>query len=64
MQPEAAHLLRFGRVGRAAEEGGELLDPLHVVMLGFWRELAIVMSSIMRRRNGLTAWSVMEVLLS
>jgi hypothetical protein len=30
----------------------------------FAPSLRIVMSSIMRRRNGLMAWSVMEVLLS
>jgi hypothetical protein len=40
MKPEAAHVLRLGLVGRAAEERREVLDPLHVVMLGFWRELA------------------------
>ena len=40
MQPKAAHLLRLGSVGGSAEERGEVLDPLHVVMLGFWRELA------------------------
>src|SRR6202163_4780058 len=40
MQPKTAHVLRLGRVGRAAEERGEVLDPLHIVMLGFWRELA------------------------
>src|ERR1700736_4178869 len=40
MQPKTAHVLRLGRGGRAAEERGEVLDPLHVVMLGFWRELA------------------------
>jgi hypothetical protein len=40
MQPKAAHVLRLGQVGRAAEKRREVLDPLHVVMLGFWRELA------------------------
>src|SRR5258708_7028684 len=40
MQPKAAHLLRLGCVGGSAKERGEVLDPLHVVMLGFWRELA------------------------
>src|SRR6266704_2533380 len=35
-----AHVLRLGEVGRAAEKRREVLDPLHVVMLGFWRELA------------------------
>jgi RNA-directed DNA polymerase len=28
------------RVGRSAEKSGEVLDPLHVVMLGLRRELA------------------------
>src|SRR3974390_3842423 len=40
MQPKAAHVLRLGRAGRAAKEGGEVLDPLHVVMLGFRSEFA------------------------
>jgi hypothetical protein len=40
MQPKAAHVLRCGGVGRAAEKRSEVLDPLHVVMLGFRRELA------------------------
>src|SRR5215469_15433740 len=40
MQPKAAHVLRFGRAGRAAKESGEILDPLHVVMLGLRCELA------------------------
>src|SRR6516165_10180285 len=40
MQSKAAHVLRLGRAGRAAKEGGEVLDPLHVVMLGLRRELA------------------------
>src|ERR1700687_5347257 len=40
MQPKAAHVLRLGRVGRSSEERREVLDPLHVVMLGFGRELA------------------------
>jgi hypothetical protein len=40
MQPKAAHVLRLGQVGRAAEKRREVLDPLHVVMLGFWREFA------------------------
>ena len=64
MQPKAAHVLRLGRVGRAAEERGEVLDPLHIVMLGLRANLRIVMSSIMRRRNGLIACSVMGMLLS
>ena len=40
MQLIAAHVLEARRVGRAAEERGEVLDPLHVVMLGLRRELA------------------------
>ena len=40
MQPKGAHFLRLGSVGGSAEERREVLDPLHVVMLGFWRELA------------------------
>src|SRR5260370_32838849 len=40
MQSKAAHVLRLGRVGRAAKEGGEVLVPLHVVMLGLRCELA------------------------
>src|SRR5215471_16132004 len=40
MQPKAAHVLRLGRAGRSAKEGGQVLDPLHVVVLGFRCELA------------------------
>src|ERR1700683_2567390 len=40
MQPKAAHVFRFGGVGRAPEELCEVLDPLHIVMLGLLRELA------------------------
>src|ERR1700730_7449482 len=40
MQLKAAHVFRFGCVGRAAEVTGEVLDPLHIVMLGLLRELA------------------------
>src|SRR5215472_10609130 len=40
MQSKAAHVLRLGSIGRAAKEGGQVLDPLHVVMLGFRCELA------------------------
>src|SRR6185312_2182861 len=36
----AAHVFEARRIGRAAEESGEVLDPLHVVMLGLRRELA------------------------
>src|SRR6266849_6224991 len=40
MQPKAVHIFRLSRVRRAAKEPGEVLDPLHVVMLGFCSELA------------------------
>src|SRR6202035_4030425 len=40
MQTKAAHVLRLGRVGRPTQKRGEVLDPLHVVMLSFARELA------------------------
>src|SRR5665647_2282374 len=36
----AANVFEARRVGRAAEEGSEVLDPLHVVMLSLRRELA------------------------
>ena len=37
-----------------------MLDPLHVVMLGLRPNLRIVIFSIMRRRSGLMALSVMR----
>jgi hypothetical protein len=40
MQLIAPHVLEACRVGRSAEKSGEVLDPLHVVMLGLRRELA------------------------
>src|SRR5207244_11940301 len=40
MQLVAAHVLETRRVRRSAEERGEVLDPLHIVMLGLRRELA------------------------
>ena len=40
MQLIAAHVLEARRVGRSAKERREVLDPLHVVMLGLRRELA------------------------
>jgi hypothetical protein len=55
------------RIGPAsAEEHGKVLDRSDVALLGSsaLTNLRIVMSSIMRRRNGLVASSVMEVLLS
>src|SRR6266704_1219368 len=36
----AAHVFEARGIGRAAEERSEVLDPLHVVMLGLRRELA------------------------
>ena len=33
----ATHVLEARSIGRAAEEGGEVLDPLHVVMLSLRR---------------------------
>src|SRR3954452_24285394 len=36
----AAHVFEARGIGRAAEGSGEVLDPLHVVMLGLRRELA------------------------
>jgi hypothetical protein len=33
----AAYVFEARGIGRAAEEGGEVLDPLHVVMLGLRR---------------------------
>ena len=40
MQLVAAHVLEARRIGRSPEERREVLDPLHVVMLGLRRELA------------------------
>src|SRR5215475_809057 len=40
MQLKGAYIFRFGCIGRALEIARELLDPLHVVMLGLLRELA------------------------
>jgi hypothetical protein len=64
MQLVSAHILEARGVRRPAKKLREVLDPLHIVMLGLRRELRIVMSSIMRRRNGLIASSVMGMLLS
>src|ERR1700723_899603 len=36
----AAYVFEARGIGRAAEESSEVLDPLHVVMLGLRRELA------------------------
>src|ERR1700686_1980924 len=40
MQLVAAHVLEARGLGGSAEERSEVLDPLHVVMLGLRRELA------------------------
>src|ERR1700704_2371126 len=40
MQPKAAHVRRLGRVRGPTQKCSEVLDPLHVVMLSFWRQLA------------------------
>jgi hypothetical protein len=40
MQPKTAHVLRLGRVRGPPQKRSEVLDPLHVVMLSFWRQLA------------------------
>src|SRR6516162_3944473 len=40
MQSKTAHVLRLRRVGRPTKKGGKVLDPLHVVMLGFRSEFA------------------------
>src|SRR5262250_660411 len=40
MQLKAAHVFRFGCIGRALEVTREVLDPLYIVMLGLLRELA------------------------
>ena len=37
MQLVAAHVLEARRIGRSPEERSEVLDPLHVVMLGLRR---------------------------
>src|SRR6266700_1273186 len=40
MQLKAAYILGFGGVWRTAEKLREVLDPLHIVVLGLLRELA------------------------
>ena len=62
MQLKAPDVLETRRVGRSAEECSKLLDGADIALLGL--NLRIVMSSIMRRRNGLMASSVMGMLLS
>ena len=60
MQLKAAQVLGRRRVRRAAEEGCEVLDAADVVVAASSAtNLRIVMSSIMRRRSGLMASSVM-----
>jgi hypothetical protein len=63
MQLTATYVLEACRVGRSSEEHSELLDSLHIGVLVFNANFRIVMSSIMRRRNGLIASSVMGMLL-
>jgi hypothetical protein len=63
MQLKAAYIFWFGCIGGSLEIARELLDPSHLVMLSLLRELRIVMSSIMRRRNGVIACSVIGLLL-
>jgi hypothetical protein len=64
MQLKASHVLQARRVGRSAEKRSEVLDCADVTLLVFGANLRIVMSSIMRRRNGFMASSVMGMLLS
>src|SRR5919201_2048844 len=40
MQLVAAHVLEARRIRRSPEERSEVLDPLHVVVLGLWGQLA------------------------
>jgi hypothetical protein len=40
MQLVAAHVLESRRIGRSPNKRGEVLDPLHVVLLGLRRSLA------------------------
>src|SRR5262249_6085796 len=40
MQLKAAYIFRCGCIGGALEVAREVLDPLHIVMLGLLRELA------------------------
>src|SRR5215467_14220819 len=40
MQLKAAYIFRFGCIGGSLEVARELLDPLHIVMLGLLREPA------------------------
>ena len=62
VQLVAAKILGRSRIGRSAEEGEEVLDVTDIVV--FSTNLRTVMSSIMRRRSGLMAISVIGVLLS
>jgi hypothetical protein len=64
MQLKASDVLEVRRVGRSAEERGKILDGADVALLGLGANLRIVMSSIMRRRKGLMASSLMGLLLS
>jgi hypothetical protein len=64
MQVEASYVLEVRRVGRPADERGQVLDRADAALLGFGAILRIVMSSIIRRRNGLMISLVMGMFLS
>jgi hypothetical protein len=59
MQPKTSDVLEARLVRRPAEEGCQALDRADVALLGLRDNLRIVMSSIMRRRNGLMTSLVM-----
>jgi uncharacterized membrane protein YtjA (UPF0391 family) len=60
----AAQILGRGGVGSSTEKVGQVLDVTNIILLVVSTNLRTVMSSIMRRRNGLMAALVMGVLLS
>jgi hypothetical protein len=64
MQLKASDILEARRVGRSPEECSKILDGADVACWVFGANLRIVMSSIMCRRKGLMASSVMGMLLS
>jgi hypothetical protein len=59
MELITADVVKFRLVRRPAKECRKVLDGADVIVLGLRGKCQIVMSSIMRRRNGLMAWSVM-----
>ena len=63
MQLVAAHVLETRRIRRSSEKRREVLDPLHIVMLGLRRELAD-RHVFDHAPAGLIASSVMGMLLS